>query len=117
MVGQNVVRVRIDFILLHNFRIKLVLIVCNNITKMKCHSYCLLVVPDEYNFCSEDIFARDHKSADCIVFDDEFCNSEDSLPMLLSGGQSISFPQDHEFANTAESVSVRKGCKLIIYTG
>ena len=120
---NHVVRVRRNFIIPNI--VKIIMTVWNHLTTAACRFYCILVVPDGYKYCSWATFARDYKSADCILFDDDFCK-EKRPPILLSGGllrfpggllSQISFHPDHEFANTAESVSIRKGCRLTLYTG
>ena len=63
------------------------------------------------NAC-KDVFKSTHPGADCILYDDENCDGEEGVKELRRGE---SFMRSLEF--DVESVSVRKGCFLHIYTG
>ena len=54
--------------------------------------------------------------AGCILYDDKECDASDDS-VALSSGQAITFSEDDKFSGEAESMSVRKGCTLTVYTG
>ena len=50
--------------------------------------------------------------ASCVLYDDELCNGEEG-EKELSGGDSVESVSEF----TVESVSVKTGCQLTIFTG
>ena len=50
--------------------------------------------------------------AGCVLYDDELCNGEEG-EKELSGGDSVESVSEF----TVESVSVKTGCQLTIFTG
>ena len=54
-----------------------------------------------------------HSDASCILYDDKYCHSDKGLKEMASGESET----DIQRAFGVESVSVRKGCQLIIDTG
>ena len=60
----------------------------------------------------KNVFKNAHSGAACILYDDDNCNGEDGVKKMSPGEVLMS---SLEF--DVESVSVRKGCSLIVYTG
>ena len=72
-------------------------------------------ISDENEDLCKDTFIK-NPLAHCILYDDEECDASDAS-VSLSSGQSITFSANDEFSGEAESVSVKKGCQLTVYTG
>ena len=53
--------------------------------------------------------------ADCVLYDDEHCDGEEGVKAMRQGDSFTNATLDLKF--DVESVSVRKGCFLNVYTG
>ena len=58
------------------------------------------------------VFDTTYPDAACVLYDDEYCDGEEGVKELRSGEF---FMDSLEF--DVESVSIRKGCRLNVYTG
>ena len=63
-----------------------------------------------------------HPDASCILYDDEDCNGEDGIRKMANGESILdvekkSFKSEDREEFDVESVSVKKGCQLIVNTG
>jgi len=67
----------------------------------------------EEGFCKET-FAK-HTPADCILYDDEECDGDEGVQEMRRGGVLLTAKTVLPF--DVESVSIRKGCQLTVYTG
>ena len=54
-----------------------------------------------------------HPDASCILYDDEYCQGDEGIKEMLSG-ESLKEVQE---IFDIESISIRKGCQLIVDTG
>ena len=54
-----------------------------------------------------------HPDASCILYDDKYCHSDKGLKEMASGESKM----DIQKSFGVESLSVRKGCQLVIDTG
>ena len=63
------------------------------------------------NAC-KDAFAVTHPSADCILYDDEDCDGSEGVKEMRQGAFVL-----NKLDFDVESVSIRKGCYLNIYSG
>ena len=61
------------------------------------------------------MFDTTHLDADCVLYDDEHCDGEEGVIEMRRGEYFMNATLDLEF--DVESVSVRKGCFLDVYTG
>ena len=73
------------------------------------------LISDEIEDLCKETFTK-NPLAGCILYDDKRCDASDDSISLLPG-QSITFPVSDTFSGEAESVSVKKGCQLTVYTG
>ena len=56
--------------------------------------------------------------ADCVVFDDDNCNTDETAaPIAIRSGEFASIPPGIDFSDEIDSVSVRKGCEIKLFTG
>jgi len=67
----------------------------------------------EKGFCKET-FSK-HTTADCILYDDEECDGDEGVKEMRRGGVLLTAKTVLPF--DVESVSIRKGCQLTVYTG
>ena len=59
-----------------------------------------------------------YPNADCILFDNEDCEIDDvSKPLTISKDTRVIINESSKWADEIESVSVRKGCTLNVWTG
>ena len=56
-----------------------------------------------------------YPNANCILYDDENCNGDEGVKEMSNGDIEINFESMNGF--DVESVSIKQGCKLTIYTG
>ena len=56
-----------------------------------------------------------HPAAGCILYDDSKCYGEEGMQTMSSGGFLLT--DQTELGWDVESVSIRKGCQLSIYSG
>ena len=63
------------------------------------------------NAC-KDVFKRTYRGATCVLYDDENCDGREGVKEMTQGEFLLS---SLEF--DVESVSIRKGCFLNMYTG
>ena len=61
------------------------------------------------------VFDTTHAEADCVLYDDEHCDGEEGVLEMREGESFMNATLDLEF--DVESISVRKGCFLNVYTG
>ena len=61
------------------------------------------------------VFDTTHGDADCVLFDDEYCDGEEGFKELKQGEKFMNATNDLGF--DVEFVSVRKGCFLSVFTG
>ena len=79
-----------------------------------------LLIEDECPGCCEEAFTTTYPSADCIVYNDADCDNMglgDKWAMPLKSGQSETFANLTKYSNDIESISVRQGCRIKIWTG
>ena len=86
-------------------------------------SVCTLSLQSQFNslflddtktdFCK--VAFNKHPSADCILYDDEECDGEEGVKEMRRG--SVLFDVETELDFDVESVSIRAGCLLTVYTG
>jgi len=67
--------------------------------------------PYQGNAC-KDVFKSKYRGASCILYDDENCDGEEGMKEMAQGDFLMS-----SLGFDVESVSVRKGCFLNLYTG
>ena len=59
-----------------------------------------------------------YSNADCLLYDNEDCTTDDiPEPLAVSSGAMVAIHPKHEFANEIESVSIKQGCGLSVWTG
>ena len=56
-----------------------------------------------------------YPDASCILYDDEKCNGDEGVKVMGNGDVALNFESINGF--DVESVSIKQGCKLTIYTG
>ena len=56
-----------------------------------------------------------YPNASCILYDDENCNGDEGVKEMNNGDVALNFESMTGF--DVESVSIKQGCKLTIYTG
>ena len=56
-----------------------------------------------------------YPDADCILYDDEKCDGTEGMKLMKNGDTEINFEATYHF--DVESVSIKKGHKLTIYSG
>ena len=61
------------------------------------------------------VFDTTHSDAACVLYDDEYCDGEEGVMEMRLGESFMNATLDLEF--DVESVSVRKGCFLNVFTG
>jgi len=69
-------------------------------------------INEEGNTC-KDVFKRTYSGASCILYDDEDCDGNEGVKAMTQGEFLMTEPLGFD----VESVSVRKGCYLNMYTG
>ena len=84
----------------------------------------LIVNHEEYSFIRCLIFLvldlcpftfNTYPEASCILYDDEKCNGDEGVKVMGNGDVALNFESINGF--DVESVSIKQGCKLTIYTG
>ena len=58
---------------------------------------------------------NNYPDASCILYDDENCNGDEGIKEMGNGDVALNFESMNGF--DVESVSIKQGCKLTIYTG
>ena len=66
-----------------------------------------------------------HPEADCILYDDEYCDGDEGLKIMANGKtlydvtseRGVQRREETDDPFSVESLSVRKGCVLEIFTG
>ena len=71
-------------------------------------------LPDEEDSC-EDLFAT-NKNAECILYDSTSKCNDRRFKALHSGGL-VSYIENMWMHLEVDSISVRKGCRLTVFTG
>ena len=73
---------------------------------------CVILISDQ-DLCKE-VFVT-HPAAGCTLYDDSKCNGEEGMKTMKSGWFLLTDQTKLEL--DVESVSIRKGCYLTIYSG
>jgi hypothetical protein len=68
---------------------------------------------EDQDLCKEVFVA--HSAAGCILYDDSKCKGKEGMKTMSSGGFLLTDQTELEW--DVESVSIRKGCQLSIYSG
>ena len=74
----------------------------------------MLILDDVSEHRCKEAFIN-HSEDSCILYDDDRCDGEEGLKAMKNGASLMNVVKLVDF--DVESVSVRKGCQLTVYTG